>query len=139
MATISKPRLIALLACPGLTMLAACADVSARKGPPERGDGGAPSRTVTESVRDSGAGRRGVSPDPWSDVRPGPGTSSGTYRGGSGATTSPGPLAPNATTIPTPRGTTFPLPGGTTMPTPGDPTSPNPPTTTTPSPGSSRF
>jgi hypothetical protein len=131
-------RPLPLATCVAVALLAACADGMARRAAPERGDGGAPSRTVTESVRDWGGRRTSTdATDPMREPRPGPYAGS-TTRGAPGASVQPGsgPMAPNATTIPTPRGTTMPLPGGTTMPTPGDPGSPNPPTTTTPSPGS---
>jgi hypothetical protein len=139
MTTISKAALMPLFACAAVAMLCACADVTARTKPPEMGDGGAPSRTVSESVRESGARPPVVSRD--IDVRPGTYGAPGAFQPAPGTARGPGvsgPLAPGATTMPVPRGTTMPLPGGTTMPTPGDPNSPNPPTTTTPSPGSTR-
>lgn len=152
MARTSKTALKSLLAASALAMLVACADTRSPPRPPERGDGGAPSLTVDESIRQWRARRRGegpaISADAMRPVYPRTLDSSGTYgasglpsRGTAGGSSTyagaaPGlpsiPMRPDATTIPTPGRTTFPLPGGTTIPTPMDPLSPNPATVTFP-------
>ncbi len=153
MAGTLKAALLSLLAVSALALLAACADTSSASRAPERGDGGGPSRTVDESIRDWRTHRTPVAPGPGTEVvrpvEPRKPRGSSTYisppdlpgrgaPGGSGAYVgaAPGlpsiPMRPDATTIPTPGLTTFPLPGGTTIPTPMDPLSPNPATVTFP-------
>ena len=126
-----------------LVMVAACAQTGSVSHLPERGDGGAPSMTVDESLRQWRARRSGdspaVSPDTIRPIRTGTLGRSGTAGGSSPYVgNAPGlpsiPMRPDATTIPLPGRTTFPLPGGTTIPTPMDPLSPNPATTTVPRP-----
>ena len=135
-----------LLAAAAPVIVAACADVHVLHRPPERGDGGAPSLTVDESIRQSSVRRTrdriDTNPDAARDVDPrifvSPGRSGGSGSGARGGYVgaAPGlpsiPMRPDATTIPLPGRTTFPLPGGTTIPTPMDPQSPNPATVTFP-------
>jgi hypothetical protein len=135
-----------LLAAAAPAMLAACADVHAPLRPPERGDGGAPSLTVDQSIRQSSVRRTrdrvDASPDAVRDVDRrtyvSPRGSGGSGPSGGYVGAAPGlpsiPIRPDATTIPLPGRTTFPLPGGTTIPTPMDPLSPNPATVTFPPP-----
>ncbi len=115
-----------------LAVAAACADTRAVSRPPERGDGGAPTQTVDQSLKGWQA-RPELSPDAMRRIDPGNpdirSRSAPAVPGSPSAGTSSGlpsvPMRPDATTIPLPGRTTFPLPGGTTLPTAADPSNPN--------------
>ncbi|TXL69290.1 hypothetical protein FHP25_39690 [Vineibacter terrae] len=130
--TSNVARLLPLAAT--LAVAAACADTNSVPRPPERGDGGAPTQTVDQSLRGWQARQPNTNPelspdimrriDPGNPGRSAPGVPGNPYAGTSSGLPSI-PMRPDATTIPLPGRTTFPLPGGTTLPTAADPSNPN--------------